>query len=279
MQHPGRNGNKYRFGFNGMEMDDEVSGTGNIYDYGFRIYNPRTAKFLSVDPLTKDYPMLTPYQYASNNPIMNIDIDGLEGTPADKKAAYRTLTIAIQKYAYYDVAPNLYADKYYPVGHNYIIQSEQSKTECSHLENNKRNPKFLKSLSDHNLIKATFSTDVNGSKVVGELKVVVPLAQKYSKIGYISFTNLKNHPDGENLVGNWNFGASGVDKGYYIRFYNHKPNEVDNPIEFKEIGHMYFKNKEDFLKFKKKHYHELKKESLKDLEDNKKQQDDSKKRE
>ena len=36
-------------------------------------------RFLSVDPLTKDYPMLTPYQYASNNPIYNIDIDGLEG--------------------------------------------------------------------------------------------------------------------------------------------------------------------------------------------------------
>jgi hypothetical protein len=33
---------------------------------------------LSVDPLTKSYPMLTPYQFASNRPINGIDLDGLE---------------------------------------------------------------------------------------------------------------------------------------------------------------------------------------------------------
>jgi len=49
-----------------------------VNDYGFRIYNPSIAKFLSVDPLTKGYPMLTPYQFASNSPIVNIDLDGLE---------------------------------------------------------------------------------------------------------------------------------------------------------------------------------------------------------
>lgn len=53
-------------------------GEGTHYDYGFRIYNPRVAKFLSVDPLTKDYPMLTPYQFASNTPIQATDLDGLE---------------------------------------------------------------------------------------------------------------------------------------------------------------------------------------------------------
>ncbi len=77
---PGRkfNANTYRFGFNGKEMDNEISGNGNQYDYGFRIYNPRLVRFLSVDPLTKQYPELTPYQFASNSPIENIDLDGLE---------------------------------------------------------------------------------------------------------------------------------------------------------------------------------------------------------
>jgi hypothetical protein len=37
---------------------------------------------MQLDPLTDDYPFLTPYQYASNDPITNIDIDGLEGGPA-----------------------------------------------------------------------------------------------------------------------------------------------------------------------------------------------------
>ena len=59
-------------------MDNEVAGTGNQYDYGFRIYNPRIAKFLSVDPLTGSYPWYTPYQFAGNMPIVAIDLDGLE---------------------------------------------------------------------------------------------------------------------------------------------------------------------------------------------------------
>lgn len=35
-------------------------------------------RFISVDPLTKKYPQLTPYQFASNTPIQAIDLDGLE---------------------------------------------------------------------------------------------------------------------------------------------------------------------------------------------------------
>ena len=81
MMMPGRtfsSGNGYRYGFNGKEQDSEVKGTGTQYDYGFRIYDPRLAKFMSVDPLTASYPALTPYQFATNNPIEGIDLDGLE---------------------------------------------------------------------------------------------------------------------------------------------------------------------------------------------------------
>jgi hypothetical protein len=35
-------------------------------------------KFLSVDPITAQYPELTPYQFASNRPIDGIDLDGKE---------------------------------------------------------------------------------------------------------------------------------------------------------------------------------------------------------
>ena len=68
----------YRYGFNGKENDNEVKGEGNQQDYGMRIYDGRLGRFLSVDPLTKSYPMLTPYQFASNRPIDGIDLDGLE---------------------------------------------------------------------------------------------------------------------------------------------------------------------------------------------------------
>ncbi len=64
----------YRWGFNGKETDNET----NWQDYGFRIYYPGLAKFLSVDPLTQKFPWLTPFQFAANTPIMAIDVDGKE---------------------------------------------------------------------------------------------------------------------------------------------------------------------------------------------------------
>ncbi len=67
----------YRYGFNGKEKDKE----GPVqYDYGFRIYDPRIVRFKSIDPLFKSYPGLTPYQFASNSAIANVDLDGLEAT-------------------------------------------------------------------------------------------------------------------------------------------------------------------------------------------------------
>jgi len=68
----------YRFGFNGKEKDNEVAGFGNQIDYEERIYDPRIARFKSVDPLTSKFPMLTPFHFASNMPIWAIDLDGKE---------------------------------------------------------------------------------------------------------------------------------------------------------------------------------------------------------
>ena len=71
-------GTGYRYGFNGKENDTEIKGEGNQQDYGMRIYDPRLGRFLSVDPLAKTYPELTPYQFASNSPIAGVDLDGGE---------------------------------------------------------------------------------------------------------------------------------------------------------------------------------------------------------
>jgi RHS repeat-associated protein len=68
----------YGFAFNGKIKDDEVKGEGNSYDYGYRMYDPRITRFLSVDPLTSGYPFYSPYQFSGNTPIAAVDIDGLE---------------------------------------------------------------------------------------------------------------------------------------------------------------------------------------------------------
>lgn len=77
---PNRHGNSatYRYGFNGKEKDDELKGEGNSYDYGMRVSDSRIGRFLSLDPLTKDFPWYTPYQFAGNSPIAAIDLDGEE---------------------------------------------------------------------------------------------------------------------------------------------------------------------------------------------------------
>jgi RHS repeat-associated protein len=79
MQMPGRKSSGgYRYGFNGKENDNEVKGEGNQQDYGMRMYDGRIGKFLSVDPLTSDYPWYSPYHFAGNSPIVAIDLDGSE---------------------------------------------------------------------------------------------------------------------------------------------------------------------------------------------------------
>jgi len=68
----------YRYGFNGKENDNEVKGEGNQQDYGLRIYDPRLVRFLSVDPLTKEYPWNSTYAFAENDFIRCVDLDGGE---------------------------------------------------------------------------------------------------------------------------------------------------------------------------------------------------------
>ncbi len=48
----------------------------NCYDYGFRFYDPALGRFTTQDPLAEKYFDYSPYQYAANNPINNIDVNG-----------------------------------------------------------------------------------------------------------------------------------------------------------------------------------------------------------
>ncbi len=103
MMMPGRSytaGTQYRYGFNGKENDNEVKGEGNQQDYGMRIYDTRLGRFLSIDPLCKAYPNVTPFGYASNNPIFLIDKNGgypFPGITIDPLKLLATIAKAIDK--------------------------------------------------------------------------------------------------------------------------------------------------------------------------------------
>ncbi len=65
--------------YNDKELIDE--GDLNWYDLGYRNYDPQTGRFLQIDPLTDIFPDFSPYAFAGDEPIGNIDVDGLAPIP------------------------------------------------------------------------------------------------------------------------------------------------------------------------------------------------------
>lgn len=75
----GRNsegGSEYRFGFQNQEVDNEYFESSINYTY--RILNPNIGRFLSVDPLSKNFPSNSTYAFSSNRPIDKNELEGLE---------------------------------------------------------------------------------------------------------------------------------------------------------------------------------------------------------
>ena len=74
----------YRFSFNGMESDDEISGRGNLNTTEFRELDTRLGgRWWSTDRIVK--PWESPYAGFSNNPIYFIDPEGLDSKDRKEK--------------------------------------------------------------------------------------------------------------------------------------------------------------------------------------------------
>lgn len=117
---------KYRYGFNGMEKDDELKGLGNSYTTHFRQLDPRIGRWLSTDPVIKEY--ITPYNAFSNNPLMFIDPRG-DDDYFDSKGNYlgsdnkRTSNIIVLR----DMVPLVFFEKLYDLdGSSFSINPEKA---------------------------------------------------------------------------------------------------------------------------------------------------------
>jgi RHS repeat-associated protein len=85
-------GSGYRFGFNGMDRDDNVKGEGNCLDFGARIYDSRLGRFQSPDPMEAQYSGITTYHFGANSPIAIVDAGGKDGI---RDGANATITATI----------------------------------------------------------------------------------------------------------------------------------------------------------------------------------------
>jgi len=68
-----------RWGYQGQEREDGGEyGERTHYAYRYRIHNAALGRFISVDPLVRDYPWNSPYAFSENRLLDAVELEGLE---------------------------------------------------------------------------------------------------------------------------------------------------------------------------------------------------------
>ena len=71
---------RYRFGgkeIAGVALSPLSAGSDAYLDFGARLYSPRSAVWLSLDPMAEKYYSYTPYAYCAGNPLNLVDPEGM----------------------------------------------------------------------------------------------------------------------------------------------------------------------------------------------------------
>ena len=68
-----------KFNFNGKEVENDFDS--GFIDFKWRFSDPILGRFFTIDRLAEKFSNISTYQFASNDPINKVELDGLEGVP------------------------------------------------------------------------------------------------------------------------------------------------------------------------------------------------------
>ena len=159
MLNVGRNwssGTGYRYGFNGQEKDDELSGNGNVNTAEFWEYDSRLGRRWNIDMWA--YASESQYSTFSNNPIYNYDILGDKWKNSNDAAVASNINTAIDKRkTYLDKKASKYeskADKQAAKGNlnkanSLLAKADEQRQGITELTNTQNEIKGLGENTDH----------------------------------------------------------------------------------------------------------------------------------
>ena len=158
----------YRYGFNGMEKDDEIEGQGNSNTSFFRQFNLRLGRAFSLDPIQRAGQ--TMYSMMSNNPMIMIDPRG-DVDYYNENGIYlytdtKTSTdIRLITQVQFDKIQNNFAEQIADPDHSYINLIDKLETESRKVTIKVTGSLFKKMLKDSNLDKKIYDPFERGSDI------------------------------------------------------------------------------------------------------------------
>ena len=168
---PGRSfsSGSYEYGFAGKRMDNEIYGTGNAYDFGARIYDPRLIRWSAVDPLAVKYPQLSPYNYAGNMLINAVDPDGrdiivLNDVDGANGAGHQAVLIGNEKDGWTYISKDGFKDGAFGSEPLYTVKTFKSIKEFANSSHNRvvdPNSPYFQPTKEHPNLTNSYDADGN----------------------------------------------------------------------------------------------------------------------